>query len=157
MAWASEQGTPVQMPACIDFNGAIICYGLTGDPTTGNHGVLVALAVAPDGITELGFVPLPFGTPAPVPTSPEGARPGGATSFGDGTWRVGVDIEPGTYRAVSESDRCHWERLSGFGGAYEEVIEWDSAYDPGPVIVSIDPTDAGFTTTGCGTWTRVEQ
>lgn len=34
---------------------------------------------------------------------------------GDGVWRVGVDIQPGTYRS-SGGDACSWARLFGFQG-----------------------------------------
>ncbi|MFT8986625.1 MAG: hypothetical protein ABF966_00085 [Bifidobacterium psychraerophilum] len=69
-------------------------------------------------------------------------------SISDGTWQVGTDIDPGTYRANSEvpSD-CYWEVLSG-----------DS-------IVKNDLPGGGFPQTSvsagqqlklssCGTWTK---
>lgn len=72
----------------------------------------------------------------------------------DGTWEVGVDIEPGTYRN-SGSEGCYWERLDGFSG--------DSSYriangfpDGDPDIVTILPSDAGFHSEDCGRWTPTE-
>ena len=97
------------------------------------------------------------------------------------TWLVGIEIAPGKYRAYPDGDSfaewpttCTWRRLGGFGGADGDTIEsggvrrsfWtgqyflreqdgpDSGYDPGEEIsVGIAPTDAGFFTHGCGTWT----
>ncbi len=73
------------------------------------------------------------------------------STFGDGTWRVGTDIEPGTYRTKG-SDGCYWERIAGFSGTFGDIIANDNA--SGPAVVKIFPSDAGFTSKGCGTWTR---
>jgi hypothetical protein len=70
------------------------------------------------------------------------------TSPGDGTWRVGVDIKPGTYRSTG-GDSCHWARLFGFAGNSQIV----SHTGPGPNVVTIDPSDLGFESYKCGTWT----
>jgi hypothetical protein len=37
------------------------------------------------------------------------------TTFGPGTWIVGTDVAPGTYRS-SGGDGCYWERLKNFSG-----------------------------------------
>lgn len=71
-------------------------------------------------------------------------------AFSDGTFRVGTDIQPGTYQA-STPDECLWERLSGFDGTTDEVIA--SAF--GQTIATIEPTDAGFFSSGCGNWTKL--
>ncbi len=73
------------------------------------------------------------------------------STFGDGTWRVGTDIEPGTYRTKG-ADGCYWERIAGFSGTLGDLIANDNAR--GPAVVKIFPSDAGFTSKGCGTWTR---
>ncbi|MDP2965235.1 MAG: hypothetical protein Q8N39_04245 [Pelolinea sp.] len=70
-------------------------------------------------------------------------------SFGDGTWRVGIDIEPGTYR-IEGTGSCYWERLSGFTGALDDIIAND--LPNGPSIVTILPSDIGFTSSRCGIW-----
>ena len=74
----------------------------------------------------------------------------GRSSFGDGTWRVGFDIEPGTYR-TSGTDSCYWARLSNFTGS-NDILANDNAR--GPAIVTILRGDAGFISRRCGTWTR---
>lgn len=80
----------------------------------------------------------------------------GATALsgipGDGTFRIGADIPPGTYRSVG-SGSCYWARLSGLGGNSSEIIA-NSAAD-GPQVVQIAPTDVAFKTQGCADWERV--
>lgn len=72
-----------------------------------------------------------------------------SANFGDGSWRVGEDIDPGTYRAEG-SDACYWERLSGFSGELGDIISND--FSSGPTTVTIAEGDAGFTSQRCGTW-----
>lgn len=77
-----------------------------------------------------------------------------ATAFGDGTYVVGEHIEPGTYEAEGVAgEQCYWERRSGFSGEFEDIIANGGTPDPTPVEIA--PGDTGFTTTGCGRWTRV--
>jgi hypothetical protein len=74
-------------------------------------------------------------------------------SPGDGTWRVGLDIAAGTYQVtVPAGGWCYWARLSGFGGTLAEIVTAANVR-PGPAIVTIEPTDAGFQSSRCGTWT----
>jgi hypothetical protein len=70
--------------------------------------------------------------------------------FGDGTYRVGRDIAPRTYRARG-GDGCYWERLRNFSGGLNAILANENA--DGPTIVTISRTDRGFTTQGCGNWT----
>jgi len=69
-------------------------------------------------------------------------------SFGDGTYVVGKHIAPGTYTAPGGT-YCYWERESGFGGEMSDVIANDTT-----ATVTISPSDVGFYTDGCGTWTQ---
>lgn len=78
---------------------------------------------------------------------------GPATSFGDGTFIVGTDIEPGTYR-TSGGSNCYYARLSGFDGTFNDIIA-NSNTDGNDAIVTIESSDAGFQSSGCGTWTQV--
>ncbi len=73
------------------------------------------------------------------------------TSFGDGKFIIGTDIDPGTYRSEVGSG-CYYARLSGFGGTTDEIIA--NANASGPALVTIAPTDKGFQSSGCGKWTR---
>lgn len=55
-----------------------------------------------------------------LPVDPdEPAQP--ATTFDDGTYRVGIDIEPGLY-VVEPQDDCYWARLSDFQHAGSSTV-----------------------------------
>lgn len=73
----------------------------------------------------------------------------------DGTWQVGVDIEPGTYEN-SGQDGCYWERLSGFSGDSSDVIA-NGFPDGDRAIVTIKSTDAGFLSEDCKRWTPTDE
>lgn len=71
--------------------------------------------------------------------------------FGDGTFQVGKDIQPGTYRTRSGSSGFY-ERLKGFGGTVDDIIANNNT--DAPAVVTIAATDKGFSSQGCGTWTQ---
>lgn len=74
------------------------------------------------------------------------------TNFADGIHVVGTEIQPGTYRTRKASSGCYYSRLSGFGGSLSEVISNENT--DAPAVVTIDPTDAGFKSSRCGSWTQ---
>jgi hypothetical protein len=76
------------------------------------------------------------------------------TAFGEGTFIVGTDMQPGRYRSSAAGENCYWKRLSGFGGSIDEIIAGDLL--DGPVIVDIAPGDVGFYSGRCGDWTLVQ-
>ena len=89
-------------------------------------------------------------TPTPKPT----AKPAPTfAQFGDGTFVVGKDIQPGTYRTRTGSPGCYYERLSGFGNTPDEIIANNNTGTP--AIVTIAATDKGFLSDRCGTWTKL--
>jgi len=73
------------------------------------------------------------------------------TSFGDGTYVVGTDIEPGTYKATP-SGQCYWARLSSTADESDIIANHLAS---GPTTVTISNTDAAFLTNRCGAWTKV--
>lgn len=75
-----------------------------------------------------------------------------STTFGDGIFIVGTDIEPGTYRSSGESG-CYYARLNGFGGTSDDIIANQNT--DSSAIVTIAASDAGFQSSNCGTWTRM--
>ena len=102
-------------------------------------------------------------TQPPTPTSQQAATHNSATNsyittaitypqFGDGTFVVGQDIQPGTYRTQVASPGCYYARLSGFGGTIGDIIA--NANTDAPAIVTISASDKGFESVGCGTWTK---
>jgi hypothetical protein len=83
-------------------------------------------------------------------TATSAPKPKFAT-FHDGTHRVGTDIQAGTYRTRSGSSGCYFARLKGFGGAVEDILANDNT--DAPAVVTILPTDQGFESNNCATWT----
>jgi hypothetical protein len=74
-----------------------------------------------------------------------------ASSFrGTGTYLVGADIQPGTYRAAA-TPGCYWARLATLDTT--DIIDNDNA--DGPVVVQIAPSDKAFQVDGCGTFHRI--
>src|SRR5665213_373379 len=71
---------------------------------------------------------------------------------GDGTFKVGTDIEPGTYRSEGNlGGSCEWSRQSRLDG----VDVFDNRPD-GPQTVEILLGDDAFQTRHCQDWHRVE-
>lgn len=85
----------------------------------------------------------PTATPTPAPTF---------ASFDDGTYQIGIDIQPGTYRTRTGSPNCYYQRLKGFSGTFDDIIANNST--DAPAIVTIAATDKGFESENCGTWTK---
>lgn len=85
------------------------------------------------------------------PTTPADGIPG------TGTFIVGTDVEPGTYRSSPAPGRaldwCYWSRLSGLDGTVDSIIANDGG--DGPKVVEIAAGDVAFETSGCATWERV--
>jgi hypothetical protein len=70
----------------------------------------------------------------------------------DGTYRVGTDIVPGTYRSAGispqgESD-CYWARLNDLNPTH--II--NNNLGTGPQVVTIQPSDSAFLTHSCLPW-----
>jgi len=89
------------------------------------------------------------GTGNPV----ESSDPSGiATSFGNGTWRVGVDIAPGTYRTDGGDGYC--QILRNFTGTGNNIIAHESVRG-GPCVITIGPKAVGVKSVNCKIWTRL--
>ncbi|WP_147252378.1 hypothetical protein [Blastococcus sp. TF02A-30] len=98
--------------------------------------------------TDVGFESSRCGSWQPVAAT---YPPAPVTVFEVGTYVVGRHIAPGTYQASGSADSCYWERLSDFS---HEGVDGIIANGFG-TVVSIDPADAGFSSSGCGVWTRI--
>ena len=104
-------------------------------------------AVVAIGAKDYGFVSLGCGKWSSRLTRITKSR----NRFGAGTYILGTDIAPGVY-ASSGTGLCSWARLGSFGGKRVDAIESGSAV--GRQQVTIAPLDAGFTSKGCGTWSK---
>ena len=71
------------------------------------------------------------------------------TEIETGTYLVGRDILPGTYRGEAGTEileSCYWARLSGVSGDFGHLIANDNAI--GQYFVTVQPSDFALTT-GC--------
>ena len=75
-----------------------------------------------------------------------------STIHGDGTFLVNKDIQSGTYKS-SGSGSCYWARLRGTGGQLDDIIANNDG--DGQAVVTIEPSDVAFKSSGCGSWTKV--
>jgi hypothetical protein len=105
-------------------------------------------------VIDVTFTPRPS-TSQPDPTSEPLPTPQPAPRFAtidDGTWEVGRDIKPGTYRIREPAFFCYWARLKNFSGSLGAIIANDNvtAYS----VITIRASDKGFETSGCPTWTK---
>lgn len=71
---------------------------------------------------------------------------------GTGTFLVGDEISPGTYRSEGTSN-CYWARLSGTDGTLDSIIA--NNFGGGSQVVTISGSDAAFETSECGEWARI--
>jgi hypothetical protein len=96
-------------------------------------------------------------TPPSTPAIPaaQPAPTGPVTSFGAGTYVVGPDIIPGTYKTAGpvNTSLCYWARLRDTSGELSSIIANNNI--SGPTTVTIKPTDGAFQTSRCATWNKV--
>ena len=89
--------------------------------------------------------------PSPTP-NPDESISHSDTSFGSGTYIVGIDIAPGEYRSIAEErSKCVWSRLSATDGEFSSELGWNFAED-GYTYATILPTDYAFESSGCAKW-----
>ncbi|WP_193553885.1 hypothetical protein [Rothia uropygioeca] len=74
------------------------------------------------------------------------------TRFGNGTFRVGQKIQPGTYQTETTASEgfsaCYWERQDEAGN----IIDNNFMSGALQAQVTIAPTDFAFMSRGCGEW-----
>jgi hypothetical protein len=109
--------------------GAIAGY--SGNPKAGSNSARETVTVR---------VPTPDSA-APAQTAPAEAPPtqaGPATTMGDGTYQVGVDVQPGQYKTAGpERDLpCYWARLKDDSGAFESIIANGNPNGPSSVTIN---------------------
>jgi hypothetical protein len=101
-------------------------------------------------------------TRAVVPTAPAVAAPAptATTIPGEGTYLVGSEITPGTYRSPGAKkgffEFCSYTRLRDTSGGSGAMIDMGTANANEPMIVTIAPSDGAFKSSGCEDWTRIK-
>lgn len=96
-------------------------------------------------VTEPAAVQAPAQQPAAAP---------GDTVAGSGTYLVGDDIQPGTYKTAGPGSlgMCYWERAKDSSGGFESIIANDNLTGQG--VVTIKSSDKVFKTEGCQAWVK---
>lgn len=112
----------------------------------------VAFRVAAAAVLAACSAPLAVAGADPAP--PPGPAPGPAPAVSmdkDGTYEVGAQIAPGTYKSAGPVDNgaCYWKRVSG-----DKLV--DNAMSKKAQVVQIDATDTSFKTSGCQPWQKIE-
>lgn len=76
------------------------------------------------------------------------------TFSGDGTYLVGTDIAPGTYKAApATSGNCYYARLRDLTGGLNSII--DNNNTSGPLVVQVSPNDKALEVTGCADFHKI--
>lgn len=70
------------------------------------------------------------------------------TFSGNGTFRVGVDVQPGTYTSKGGSN-CYWARLNATG---DDII--DNNISSGPAVLTVQGGDGLIKTSSCAPFTK---
>jgi hypothetical protein len=76
--------------------------------------------------------------------------PGAPAVYGSGTYTVGVDIEPGRYRAT-DVDGCYWETLDEAG----EINDNNFVTAAPQVLMDVRSSDYAVNFEDCGLWVKV--
>ncbi|MFF6985095.1 hypothetical protein [Streptomyces sp. NPDC010273] len=88
------------------------------------------------------------------PGTPQAATRKKVSLDGDGGFRVGRDIEPGTYRSRGNTDGlCHWGRAEDTSGDTDSLLANDHVRGTG--YVTVKATDKVFKSSGCKAWEAV--
>ena len=115
--------------------------------------IIMSACGSPASNTTPVTTPAPVTSPAPTTTVATAqtitSTPGIVSNFGDGTYIVGTSIAPGIYLSQG-GPSCYWGRIGLDSNGKAVVLAM--GIPTGPVMVTILPTDAGFTTAGCGVW-----
>jgi len=130
---------------CVKVSKLRVCAAKAKPPITVTQPGVTVTTPAPPAVTTTVSTPPVTVTVTTTPTP--------KVAFGDGTYRIGPDIQPGTYQGVTTGDSCYWERLTGFGGTLAEIIA--NYLGTSPTIVTISSTDVGFRSSRCGNWTKI--
>lgn len=111
-------------------------------------------APAPTVSVNSAAEPAPTATAASTPpTQIASATPAPAAAIpGDGTYEVGVDIQPGKYASdTPTSGNCYWARLKN-DDPFDGILANNNS--SGRSVVVIKESDKYFQSSGCSDWTK---
>lgn len=122
--------------------GVILLFIIIG---IANGGTTPATPAAAPPATSAPAAAAPPATPAPAtpaPQQPAPAAPAGpATTAGDGTYQVGVDITAGRYKTpgpdkTSVVPNCYYQRAKNDSGSFDAIIANNNSAGPNSVTVA---------------------
>ncbi|MEV5874477.1 hypothetical protein AB0L75_09660 [Streptomyces sp. NPDC052101] len=74
---------------------------------------------------------------------------------GDGEYRIGSDMRPGTYRTSGNTDdQCYWERAKDAKGETDSTLANENVTGTG--YVTVKASDKIFKSSGCKDWEAVD-
>jgi hypothetical protein len=118
-------------------------------PTTVTVTKTVAASVPTMDVSATAAAPT-IGSSSAAPTTTEVVS---APIPGNGTFRVGTEIAPGTYRSdgpETPQDTCSWSTHSSLGVGSSDIVD-GNASTGGQIYAQIPGTVASFETHGCQT------
>ena len=100
------------------------------------------------------FTAAPSSEPSSPPAKKTAPPKPTASTMGEGTYQIGVDAPAGRYKAVVPADsyNCYWERSEDDSG--DSIIANNNLNAGARASVSVQKGEF-FTSSGCGTWTKV--
>lgn len=144
-------GSLVTVAALVLVTAGVLAFGnpaASGAPSPGGAGHASPGSSTVATSPSTGPTALPSLTPPPTLPPPSGPF----LVIGEGTFEVGVDVQPGTYRVHQRHAGCFWERRKGRSDQQEDVLANEFAND-GYAIVTIKSSDLLFATNACDEWT----
>jgi hypothetical protein len=135
MTWVRTHWVAIAVSAVLFFVG--VAVGTTGQNTKTTTVRELPVAVNRATITAEWTVTLES---APGKTIP-----------GTGTFLVGEEVTPGTYRAAAHKG-CYWERDRDLKGGLNSIIQNDNT--DGPVVLLVQRTDKAIKTARCAPFYR---
>ena len=96
----------------------------------------------------------PSSEPTKAPAPKNTAAPKPATTMGEGDYEIGVDVPAGRYQTVVPADsyNCYWERNKDDSG--DSIITNENLNPGARASVTVNKGEF-FSSSGCGTWTKV--
>ncbi|MFE7564994.1 hypothetical protein [Kitasatospora sp. NPDC057500] len=152
---------PVPQPAVTQTVTATVTAPAPPAPPAPTVTVTVTATVAPPPATTAPPAGTGAGTGAGTAAKPEAGAAAPAepadTIDGSGTFLVGTDIRPGTYRTAGPGGgsmgMCYWERARAADGDLGSIIANENLMGQG--VVTIKKSDVVFKTQGCQPWTKI--
>lgn len=122
--------------------GGLAGIGVNGSPSPSP--VYIYTATPADGVV----------APAATSTQPAAPAPPATPTIREGTWTVGTDFPPGTYRTTADvGSSCYWQITKAGGNEITDIIANDFPGGGRPQVTL--EAGQGFKTNRCGTWALV--